>query len=75
MVISATPYTIQSLLVFFLSIKLAICCNPNLSFSRSHSLLHTQTDTVVEDADLSLRAYLKGWRFLYLHDVECLSLE
>jgi beta-mannan synthase len=29
------------------------------------------SDTVVEDMDLSLRAYLHNWCFLYLHDVEC----
>ena len=29
-----------------------------------------QSDTVTEDLDLSYRAQLKGWRFLYLHDVE-----
>lgn len=31
------------------------------------------TDTLVEDLDLSLRAYLNGWRAVYMHDVECLS--
>lgn len=31
------------------------------------------TDTLVEDLDLSLRAYLKGWRSVYMHDVECLN--
>ncbi len=25
--------------------------------------------TTVEDMDLSLRAYLQGWRFVFLHDV------
>lgn len=25
--------------------------------------------TTVEDMDLSLRAYLKGWRFIFLNDV------
>lgn len=30
-----------------------------------------QADTVVEDMDLSLRAYLQNWCFLYLHDIEC----
>ena len=31
------------------------------------------TDSLVEDLDLSLRAYLKGWGAIYRHDVECLS--
>ncbi|CAF3019524.1 unnamed protein product [Rotaria socialis] len=31
------------------------------------------TDTLVEDFDLSIRAYAKGWRSVYMHDVECLS--
>ncbi|CAF1551399.1 unnamed protein product, partial [Didymodactylos carnosus] len=31
------------------------------------------TDTLVEDLDLSLRAYLNGWTSIYLTDVECLS--
>jgi len=30
-----------------------------------------ESDTVVEDMDLSLRAYLKGWNGLYLHHVKC----
>ncbi len=30
-----------------------------------------QHDTLTEDTDLSYRAQLKGWRFLYLQDVEC----
>jgi beta-mannan synthase len=30
-----------------------------------------RSDTVVEDMDLSLRAYLKGWRFTYIHDIKC----
>jgi len=30
-------------------------------------------DTLTEDTDLSYRAQLKGWRFLYLLDVECAS--
>lgn len=30
-----------------------------------------QSDTVVEDMDLSLRAYLAGWKFAYLHNVKC----
>jgi hypothetical protein len=30
-----------------------------------------ESDTVVEDMDLSLRVYLRGWRSLYLHDVCC----
>ena len=28
-------------------------------------------DTLTEDTDLSYRALLKGWRFIYLQDVEC----
>lgn len=32
-----------------------------------------QHDTLTEDCDLSYRAQLKGWRFLYLPDVECPS--
>ena len=32
-----------------------------------------QSDTVVEDMDLSLRAYLHGWKFLYVHDIECVN--
>jgi cellulose synthase/poly-beta-1,6-N-acetylglucosamine synthase-like glycosyltransferase len=28
-------------------------------------------DTLTEDTDLSYRAQLKGWRFVYLQDVEC----
>jgi len=28
-------------------------------------------DTLTEDKDLSYRAQLKGWKFLYLQDVEC----
>jgi cellulose synthase/poly-beta-1,6-N-acetylglucosamine synthase-like glycosyltransferase len=28
-------------------------------------------DTLTEDTDLSYRAQLKGWKFLYLQDVEC----
>ena len=32
-----------------------------------------QHDTLTEDTDLSYRAQLRGWRFLYLPDVECLS--
>ncbi|CAM4840731.1 unnamed protein product [Rotaria magnacalcarata] len=31
------------------------------------------TETLVEDLDLSLRAYVKGWRSVYMHDVECLN--
>ena len=31
------------------------------------------TDTIVEDMDLSLRAYLNGWHAVYMHDVECLG--
>src|SRR5438309_1267619 len=30
-----------------------------------------QHDTLTEDTDLSYRAQLRGWRFLYLQDVEC----
>ncbi|KAI8476756.1 MAG: nucleotide-diphospho-sugar transferase [Monoraphidium minutum] len=30
-----------------------------------------ESDTVVEDMDLSLRVYLRGWRSIYLHDVCC----
>ena len=29
--------------------------------------------TTVEDMDLSLRAYLRGWRFLFLYDVTCMN--
>jgi hypothetical protein len=29
------------------------------------------TDTLTEDTDLSYRAQLKGWKFIYLQDVEC----
>ncbi len=32
-----------------------------------------QHDTLTEDSDLSYRAQLKGWRFVYAHDVECPS--
>src|SRR5690606_7228679 len=32
-----------------------------------------QHDTLTEDSDLSYRAQLKGWRFVYVRDVECLS--
>ncbi|MGH9541596.1 MAG: cellulose synthase family protein [Terriglobales bacterium] len=32
-----------------------------------------QHDTLTEDTDLSYRAQLKGWRFLYLPDIECPS--
>ena len=32
-----------------------------------------QHDTLTEDSDLSYRAQLKGWRFVYLPEVECLS--
>jgi len=28
-------------------------------------------DTLTEDTDLSYRAQLKGWKFVYLQDVEC----
>lgn len=31
------------------------------------------TDTLVEDADLSFRAYLNAWRFVYMYDVKCLN--
>jgi cellulose synthase/poly-beta-1,6-N-acetylglucosamine synthase-like glycosyltransferase len=30
-------------------------------------------DTLTEDTDLSYRAQLKGWRFLYLPEIECAS--
>ena len=30
-----------------------------------------QHDTLTEDTDLSYRCQLKGWKFLYLEDVEC----
>lgn len=30
-------------------------------------------DTLTEDTDLSYRAQLKGWKFLYLPEIECLS--
>jgi cellulose synthase/poly-beta-1,6-N-acetylglucosamine synthase-like glycosyltransferase len=32
-----------------------------------------QHDTLTEDTDLSYRAQLYGWRFLYLPDIECVS--
>jgi cellulose synthase/poly-beta-1,6-N-acetylglucosamine synthase-like glycosyltransferase len=32
-----------------------------------------QHDTLTEDTDLSYRAQLRGWRFLYLPDVDCPS--
>ena len=32
-----------------------------------------QHDTLTEDSDLSYRAQLKGWKFVYLPSVECLS--
>ena len=32
-----------------------------------------QCDTLTEDTDLSYRAQLKGWRFVYLQDIECPS--
>ncbi len=32
-----------------------------------------QHDTLTEDSDLSYRAQLKGWQFVYLPDVECPS--
>jgi cellulose synthase/poly-beta-1,6-N-acetylglucosamine synthase-like glycosyltransferase len=32
-----------------------------------------QHDTLTEDTDLSYRAQLKGWKFLYLPEVECAS--
>jgi cellulose synthase/poly-beta-1,6-N-acetylglucosamine synthase-like glycosyltransferase len=32
-----------------------------------------QHDTLTEDSDLSYRAQLKGWKFVYLPDVECPS--
>jgi len=32
-----------------------------------------QHDTLTEDTDLSYRAQLQGWKFLYLPDIECVS--
>jgi len=32
-----------------------------------------QHDTITEDSDLSYRAQLKGWRFVYVPSIECLS--
>jgi len=32
-----------------------------------------QHDTLTEDTDLSYRAQLKGWKFIYLPDIECAS--
>ena len=32
-----------------------------------------QHDTLTEDTDLSYRAQLRGWKFLYLSDIECPS--
>ena len=32
-----------------------------------------QHDTLTEDSDLSYRAQLEGWRFIYLPDIECPS--
>ncbi|MBI4461057.1 MAG: glycosyltransferase [Acidobacteria bacterium] len=32
-----------------------------------------QHDTLTEDTDLSYRAQLQGWRFLYLPEIECFS--
>jgi cellulose synthase/poly-beta-1,6-N-acetylglucosamine synthase-like glycosyltransferase len=32
-----------------------------------------QHDTLTEDTDLSYRAQLQGWKFLYLPDIECAS--
>ena len=32
-----------------------------------------QHDTLTEDSDLSYRAQLKGWRFVYVPDIECPS--
>lgn len=32
-----------------------------------------QHDTLTEDSDLSYRAQLKGWKFVYVRDVECPS--
>jgi cellulose synthase/poly-beta-1,6-N-acetylglucosamine synthase-like glycosyltransferase len=32
-----------------------------------------QHDTLTEDTDLSYRAQLRGWKFLYLPEVECVS--
>lgn len=30
-------------------------------------------DTLAEDLDLSIRAYLKGWKFIFLNDLVCFS--
>ena len=32
-----------------------------------------QHDTITEDSDLSYRAQLKGWKFVYVPSIECLS--
>src|SRR5262249_21206976 len=32
-----------------------------------------QHDTLTEDTDLSYRAQLRGWKFIYLPEIECLS--
>ncbi|MEO0275282.1 MAG: glycosyltransferase [candidate division WOR-3 bacterium] len=32
-----------------------------------------QCDTLAEDLDLSVRAYLKGWKFIFLSDLICFS--
>ena len=32
-----------------------------------------QHDTLTEDSDLSYRAQLKGWKFIYVPEIECLS--
>jgi cellulose synthase/poly-beta-1,6-N-acetylglucosamine synthase-like glycosyltransferase len=32
-----------------------------------------QHDTLTEDTDLSYRAQLRGWQFIYLPDIECPS--
>ncbi len=32
-----------------------------------------QHDTLTEDSDLSYRAQLKGWKFVYVPEIECLS--
>ena len=31
------------------------------------------TDTLIEDADLAYRAQLKGWRYVYLYDLVCMT--
>ncbi len=53
----------------------SVVCALNLK-SNSQSISDAggwETDTVVEDMDLSLRAYLAGWRGLYLPHVGCVN--